>query len=101
LKKSYQIFHFLIALDLFISIIAIGNKVGFESISATSINHIIAVISNSRYDVNYYPLKIGEILTWANHDNMDHKIKISKNTTGESVSESNTIKAIFKLLIHL
>jgi plastocyanin len=70
----------------------LSNSVGLVPVSAVSKNNIIAMISNSRYDVTYYPLKLGSTLIWSNHDNMDHKIKINKNTTGELIAESNTIK---------
>jgi plastocyanin len=70
----------------------LSNGVGLVSVSAISKNNTIAMISNSRYDVTYYPLKLGSTLIWSNHDNIDHKIKINENKTGEIVAESNTIK---------
>jgi plastocyanin len=93
LKKSYQIINFLVALAFFFSVLTVGNGIGYVSVLAISKNNdVIAMISNSRYDVTYYPLKLGDTLIWSNHDNMDHKIKITKNTTGELISESKTIK---------
>jgi plastocyanin len=70
----------------------LSNSFGLVSVSAIGKNNIIAIISNSRYDVTYYPLKLGNTLIWSNHDNTDHKIKINENTTSELITESSTIK---------